>query len=62
MLRDLELEIIENIFCCFYDYSWNFEDEELQYGWLRTGIYVYLDRLDSQYYQGKFTKSDVKDA
>jgi hypothetical protein len=62
MLRELELAVFEHIFFCFYDYSWDFEDEELQYGWLRTGVYHYLERLDSQYNQGQFTKSDVKDA
>ena len=62
MLRELESVVFGHVFFCFIDYSWDFEDEELQYGWLRTGIYDYLDRLDSQYKQGKFTKSDVKDA
>jgi hypothetical protein len=46
MLRELELVVFGHIFFCFYDYSWDFEDEELQYGWLRTGINDYLQRLD----------------
>jgi hypothetical protein len=62
MLRELELDVFGHIFVCFYDYSWNFEDEELHHGWLRTGIYDYLDRLDYQYDQEKFTISDVNNA